>query len=138
MKIINDCIQILPDKQEAYISLAEYYFERGKQNSVESTFRDMLFNNPYDLEGYRTFENYLTESKQYSYADSLFSELILNFENWDEAMANIYWSKGNLAFYQGLESEANNFWEISRNYMQKYLPENHPTIKEVGEINLKK
>jgi len=137
LKIINDCIHIIPDKQEAYISLAEYYLELGKHNSVESTFRDMLFSNPYDLKGYRTFENYLTESKHYSYADSLFSELILNFENWDEAMANIYWSKGNLAFYQGLESEANNFWEISRNYMQKYLPENHPTIKEVGEINLK-
>ncbi len=137
LKIINECIQTLPDKQEAYISLAGYYFERGKQNSAESIFRDMLFNNPYDLEGYRTFENYLMESKQYPYADSLFSELILNFENWDEAMANIYWSKGNLAFYQGLESEAKNFWEISRNYMQKYLPENHPTIKEVGEINLK-
>lgn len=135
IKMINESIQLLPDLQEAYIDLAEFYYIQGNFSQVAKILEKMLLNNPYDLKGYRVIENYLIESKNFSFADTLFEEMILKYENWDEVLANIYWSKGNIAHSRNLPSDANNFWEISRNYMRRYLPENHKLIKQIGQIS---
>ena len=94
----------------------------------------MFLSNPFDLKGYRCLETYLKNTRNYMFADTLFEELQLIYEDWDEVMANIYWSKGNLSYQQNRKTEASRLWEISRNYMRKYLPEDHPLIKQVGEM----
>lgn len=134
---INECIQMLPDAQDAYIDLINYYISDNNTEEIEKLIKQMLLNNPFDLKGYRKTEHYITHNGNFYFGDSLFDEMLMQFENWDEIMANIYWSKGNLAFNQGLESEARKFWEISRNYMRRYLPEDSPTLKQVGKVESK-
>ncbi len=131
---IQDCIRVLPDVQDAYIDLFEYYKSVGENKKAEDVLRRMLINNPYDLKGYRIVEQYIIESQSFFFGDSLFEEMLMKYENSDEVLANVYWSKGNVAYRQGLPSEARKFWEISRNYMRRYLPENSPLLKEVGDL----
>jgi len=131
---INDCIRVIPDVQDAYIDLFEYYKSNGESKKAEDVLRRMLINNPYDLKGYRIVEQYIIESQSFFFGDSLFEEMLMKYENSDEVLANVYWSKGNVAYRQGLPSEARKFWEISRNYMRRYLPENSPLLKEVGDL----
>jgi tetratricopeptide (TPR) repeat protein len=134
IELINECIQLIPEIQEAYLDLTSFYTSKSNYELAEKTYKKMLFNNPFELKGYRNFETYLNMTKNYTVADTLFSELQLMYDNWDEVMANIYWSKGNLAYQKNMKNEATRFWEISKNYMRKYLPENHSLIKKVGEI----
>jgi uncharacterized protein YozE (UPF0346 family) len=137
-QIINDCIRLLPDLQDAYIDLIGYYISRGDSALAEHSFSEMFMKNPFDHQGYQQLEKYIQESKNYQFADSLFDNLIVKYENWDEVLANIYWSRGNIAYSRNLKSDASNFWEISKNYMKRYLPENHSLIKQVGDIAHKK
>jgi len=137
-QIINDCIQLLPDLQDAYIDLIGYYASQGDSVMAENAFSEMFMKNPFDHQGYQQLEKYILESRDYQFADSLFDNLIVKYENWDEVLANIYWSRGNIAYSRNLKSDASNFWEISKNYMKRYLPENHKLIKQVGDIAHKK
>lgn len=134
LQYIEDCIQMLPDVQDAYIDLFQYYEGNGRGEEAEAVLKKMLLANPFDRKGYTVLENYIIKHQNYFFGERLFDEMLLKYENWDEVLANIYWSKGNLAFAQGLKSEAENFWEISRNYMRRYLPENSPLLKQVGDV----
>jgi tetratricopeptide (TPR) repeat protein len=131
---ITECFQLVPELQTAYLDLIEFYNEKQEYNQAEEIFQKMFLSNPFDLKGYRYLEVYLKNTRNYAFADTLFEELQLIYEDWDEVMANIYWSKGNLSYQQNRKTEASRFWEISRNYMRKYLPEDHPLIKQVGEM----
>lgn len=135
---VKEAIQLMPDLQDAYIDLFTFYRERENTEEAGKVLETMLLNNPYDLKGYRVLENYVVEVGSYFFADTLYEEMLVRYENWDEVLANIYWSKGNLAYHQGLNSEAKKFWEISRNYMRHYLPEESPLLQQVGEIQNKK
>ncbi len=137
-ELINDCIQLLPDLQDAYIDLIGYYTSQGDTVMVERSFSEMFMKNPFDRQGYRQLEKYTLDTGHFQFADTLFDKMIVKYENWDEVLANIYWSRGNIAFYRNLKSDASNFWEISKNYMRRYLPENHSLIKKVGDIAQKK
>jgi hypothetical protein len=138
LETIQAGIDLLPDLPDAYLALINYHEARGDSDQVALLFREMLLKNPYELEGYRKLEKYVVNSGAYSLADSLFEIMLLQYENWDEVLANIYWSKGNLAFYRKSKAAANNFWEISRNYMRRYLPEDHLLIRQVGDISQRK
>jgi len=135
--LLKECIQSIPEKQDAYIDLINYYLSDNNTPAVETTIRKMLLHDPYDIKGYRITEKYILNSKNFYFADNLFDEMLMQFENWDEVLANIYWSKGDLAYSQGLETEAHKYWEISRSYMRQYLPEDSELIKEVGQIENK-
>jgi hypothetical protein len=138
LEIINESIQLIPDLQDSYLDLIQFYSSPMKSTKIELLFNEMFMKNPFELSGYRSFENYIVNSENFKFADTLFNTMLFKYENWDEVLANIYWSKGNLAFYQNLPQESGRFWEISRNYMRHYLPANHPVIKQVGSIALKK
>ena len=138
LQFMQNCISLLPDMQTAYLELGNYYHLTGELAKAEKYFKQMLYKNPFDLKGFRALERFVLKEKKFYFADTLFEQLLLKYENWDEALANIYWSKGNLAHAQGLVSEANQFWEISRNYMRQYLPENSPVLKQVGKRAQKK
>ncbi len=131
---IRECTRLLPDMQDAYIDLAKYYESMEHYDQAEKTLRQMMLNNPYDLSGYKILEQYIYKHRRYGFGDKLFDELLVRFENSDEVMANIYLYKGNIAAQQKFTSEAKKFWEISRNYMRKYLPANSPLLKQVGEL----
>ena len=131
---ITECFQLVPELQTAYLDLIEFYNEKQEYNQAEEIFQKMFLANPFDLKGFRFLETYLRNTRNYAFADTLFEELQLIYEDWDEVMANIYWSRGNLSYQQNRKTEASRFWEISRNYMRKYLPEDHPLIKQVGEM----
>lgn len=134
---IQECIDLLPDLQDAYLDLIDFYEARNDSGNVKILFHEMLLSNPYELKGYRKLENYVAHTRNYSLPDSLFELMLVQYENWDEVLANIYWSKGNLAFDQKSLADANNFWEISRNYMRRYLPEDHKLIRQVGDLSQK-
>ncbi len=134
---LKECIYLIPEKQEAYIDLINYYLSEGNTPAVETTIKKMLIHDPYDKKGYKITEKYILNSKNFYFADNLFDEMLMQFENWDEVLANIYWSKGDLVYAQGLETEAHKYWEISRSYMRQYLPEDSELIKEVGQIENK-
>ena len=138
LEIINESIQLIPDLQDGYLDLIQFYSSPMQSEKIESLYNEMFMKNPFELSGYRSFENYIVNSENYQFADTLFNSMLLKYENWDEVLANIYWSKGNLAYYQKLAEESSRFWEISRNYMKRYLPANHSLIKQVGSIALKK
>lgn len=137
LQLINECLKTNSEAQEAYIDLIDYYISNGDTTIVEHTFTEMFLNNPFDRPGYNRLEKYIVSSGHFKFADSLFDRMILKYENWDEALANIYWSKGNIAYHRNLTSEASSFWELSRNYMRKYLPEDHSILKQVGELSRK-
>ncbi len=132
---IRQCLQTIPDLQDAYIDLFKYYEDHGMGEQAEKVLKKMLLTNPYDREGYSVLESYILRQKNFYFGDTLFEEMLLKYENWDEVLANIYWSKGNLAYYQGLKSEAEKFWEISRNYMRRYLNQDDPLFKQVGQVS---
>jgi tetratricopeptide (TPR) repeat protein len=138
VELIHKCIQLIPEIQNAYLDLVNFYTNTSEFELADGTYKQMFLANPFDLKGYRNFEAYLNKTKNYTFADTLFEEMQLMYDNWDEVMANIYWSKGNLAYSQNLLKESRRFWEISRNYMRRYLPENHSLIKQVGSIVAKK
>lgn len=138
LKTINESIQLIPDLQDSYLDLIQFYSSPMQSEKIEPLYAEMFMTNPFERGGYRSFENYIVNSENYPFADSLFNTMLLKYENWDEVLANIYWSKGNLAFHKKFTSESSRFWEISRNYMRRYLPANHSQIKQVGSIALKK
>ena len=135
---IQECIDLFPDLQDAYLDLIDYQEARNDSTKVKALLNDMLLNNPYELMGYRKLESYVSGTRNYSFSDSLFELMQVQYENWDEVLANIYWSKGNLAFYQKSTAQANNYWEISRNYMRRYLPADHKLMRQVGDLSQKK
>lgn len=132
---ISDCIQIFPDAQEAYLDLLAYYEERNDPERLQKIVRQMLLNNPYSEKGYKYLERYCVKNNDYHFAESLFEELMIAFEHSDEAMGNIYRFRGNLLFRQGLEEEAKKLWDISRNYFNRFLPEDSPILKQIGDIS---
>ena len=131
---LQECIRLLPDVQDAYLDLIQYHVQDENYDQAEETFRQMLLHNPFDLQGYRALEKYVLKTGHYFFASKLFDEMLLKFENSDEVMANVYRFKGNLAYFQGMPEEAKKFWELSRNYLKRYLPPNSPLIKEVGDL----
>ena len=131
---LKECIRILPDVQDAYLDLIDYYLWDEKYDQAEETFRQMLLNNPFDLQGYKALVKYVLKTGHYLFASKLFDEMLLKFENSDEVMANVYRFKGNLAYFQDMPEEAKKFWELSRNYLKRYLPPHSPLIREVGDI----
>ena len=136
-KYIQECIQVFPDRQDAYLALLRYYDERKEVDNIEETVVRMLSENPYDLPGYNFLETFVLKYKRYSFSEKLFENLMLSHENSDQAMGNIYWYRGNLVFQQGMNEEARKMWEISRSYFRKYLPEDDPVLKKIGSINQK-
>jgi hypothetical protein len=134
LELTYESIQLIPDLQDGYLDLIQFYTSPLKPKKIDSLYTEMFMKNPFELNGYRSFENYVIESDNFQFADSLFNSMLLKYENWDEVLANIYWSKGNLSYNQKLIPESNRFWEISRNYMKRYLPANHLLIKQVGSV----
>lgn len=132
-RYMEACISLLPDVQTAYLELGKHYQAANNLILAEKYFKQMLYQNPFDLKGFREFERFVLQEKNFYYADTLFEQLLLKYENWEEALANIYWSRGNLAYARGLVSEADKFWQISRNYLRRFLPENSPVLKQVGK-----
>jgi Tfp pilus assembly protein PilF len=136
-KYIQECIEVLPDRQDAYLALLRYYDERKDVDKIEETVLKMLSENPYDLPGYNFLESFVLKYKRYSFGEKLFETLMLSHENSDHVMGNIYWYRGNIVFQQGMNEEARKMWEISRSYFRKYLPEDDPVLKKIGSINQK-
>ena len=132
---ISDCIQIFPDAQEAYLDLLLYYEDRNDPEPLQKIMRQMLLNNPYGEKGYKYLERYCVKSSDYSFAESLFEEMMIAFEYSDEAMGNIYRFRGNLLFRRGYEEDARKLWDISRNYFNRFLPEDSPVLKQIGDIS---
>jgi len=136
-KYINECIRLLPDRQESYLALLEYYDQNKDVDKMEKSIRTMLDNNPYDLAGYNFLENFVVKYDRYLFSEQLFANLMMKHENSDQVMGNIHWYRGNIAFHQGMVEEAKKLWEISRNYFSKYLPEDDPLLKKIGNISQK-
>lgn len=136
-KYINECIRLLPDRQESYIALLEYYDQNRNVDKMEKIIRTMLDKNPYDLAGYDFLEDFVVKYDRYAFSEQLFTNLMMKHENSDQVMGNIHWYRGNIAFHQGMVEEAKKLWEISRNYFSKYLPEDDPVLKKIGNISQK-
>jgi hypothetical protein len=137
IKYIKNCIELLPDEQSCYLSLLEFYDEKQNINEIEKlTFR-MLEHNPYDLEGFNYTENVIIKYNRFLLGEKVFENIILKYENMDWAMGNVYLFRGNLLFKQGMPEEAKKMWEISRNYFGKYLPEDDPIFKDIGQMSNK-
>lgn len=132
---IYECTKLLPDKQESYIALAEYYDQKKNVDKIEEVVSEMLAENPFDLPGYNYLENFVLKYDRYLFEEKLFENMMLNFENSYQVTGNIYWYRGNLFFHQGMNEEAKKLWEISRSYFSKYLPEDDPIFKKIGNIN---
>lgn len=136
-KYINECIELLPDKQESYIALLEYYDNQKNADKMEELITKMLKENPFDLEGYNYLQDFVLKYNRYLFGEKLFESMMLNFENSYQVIGNIYWYRGNLVFHQGMNEEAKKLWEISRSYFSKYLPDEDPIFKKIGNINQK-
>lgn len=136
-KYINECIRLLPDRQESYLALLEYYDQNKNVDKMETIIRTMLNKNPYDLAGYTFLENFVVKYDRYVFSEQLFANLMMKHENSDQVMGNIHWYRGNIAFHQGMVEVAKKLWEISRNYFSKYLPEDDPVLKRIGNISQK-
>ena len=137
LKYINKCIQLLPDEQSCYLSLLKYYDEKQNVDEMEKVIFQMLGHNPYDLEGFNYVENFIIKYNRFLLGEKLFENIILKYENIDQVMGNAYLFRGNLFFNQGMPEEAKKMWEISKNYFGKYLPENDPIFKGIGQISNK-
>lgn len=137
-RYVNDASNLIPDDQNAYLTLIDFYESQSDTAELRHTITNMLLKNPFDREGYCALERYVIGFGDKAFADSLFTDLQVKYENWDEALGNIYWSKGNLAFQAGKLTEASKLWEISRSYFKKVLPENHPNFKKIGKDFTKK
>jgi hypothetical protein len=61
--------------------------------------------------------------------------MMIVFEHSDEAMGNIYRFRGNLMLHRGFTEEARKLWDISRKYYSRFLPEDSPVLKQVGDIS---
>ncbi len=129
-----EAIHLLPDQQDAYLDVMEYYDRREDVATIEKLVREMLKNNPYDRKGFEYLEKFVVKYNNFLFSEKLFEELIVQFESSDEAMGNIYLYRGNILFRQGLADEARKLWEISRSYFKKCLPENHPIFKQIGNV----
>ncbi|NOX37337.1 MAG: hypothetical protein GXO78_07355 [Calditrichaeota bacterium] len=129
-----EAIHLLPDQQDAYLDVMEYYDRKGEVATIENLIREMLKNNPYDRKGFEYLEKFVVKYNNFLFSEKLFEELIVKFESSDEAMGNIYMYRGNILFRQGLTDEARKLWEISRGYFKKCLPENHPIFKQIGNV----
>lgn len=132
---IQECIQLLPDRQECYIALLKYHDEKKNVDQMEEIILDMLGNNPYDLPGYNYLEEFVVKYNRYLFSEKLFENMMLTFEHSDHVMGNIYWYRGNLFFHQGLTEEAKKLWEISRSYFSKFLKTDDPVFKRIGNIS---
>lgn len=132
---IAECIQISPDIQDAYIDLLAYYEEKNDAANSRRVLRQMLLNNPYEEKGYKSLERFSVKRNEYPFAEKLLEELMLRFEHYDEAMGNIYRFRGNLAFHQGFADDAKKLWDLSRRYFSRCLPEDHPILKQIGDVS---
>ena len=134
---IDECIKLLPDREEAYIALAQYYDQKKNVDKIEEIVSEMLAKNPFDLQGYNYLENFVLKYDRYLFGEKLFENMMLNFDNSYQVTGNIYWYRGNLSYHQGMNEEARKLWEISRSYFSKYLPEDDPIFKKIGNVNQK-
>lgn len=134
---VLDAIQLLPDQQGAYLDLLAYYDTADDWDQMKKIIEQMLLNNPYDSDGFEALEKYAVKFNDFLFSENLFEKLIMKYENYDQIMGNIYWFRGNLLYRQGMLSEARKFWEISRSYFRKYLPEDSPFLKQIGNVNKK-
>lgn len=130
-----ECIQIFPDMQATYIDLLAYYDEKHDTENSHKIIRLMLINNPYEERGYKYLERYCVKEGDYQFGEQLFEEMMVLFEHSDEAMGYIYRFRGNLLFHQGLTDDAKKLWDISRNYFSRFLPEDSPMLKQIGDIS---
>ncbi len=135
MDYITECIQLSPDIQDAYIDLLAYYEEKNDPANSRRTLRQMLLNNPYEDKGYKSLERFSVKRNEYPFGEKLLEELMLRFEHYDEAMGNIYRFRGNLMFHQGYADEAKKLWDLSRRYFSRCLPEDHPMLKQIGDVS---
>ncbi len=129
------CIRYFPDRQDVYIDLLNYYHSNEQRQKERKMIREMLLNNPYRVMGYKYLEKYSLRNNNFTFADSLFEELIMKYEVDEEVLGNVYRFRGNLAFHQGLTEDARKLWEISRNYYRYLFPDDDLRIREVGDIS---
>ena len=134
LEYINEAIHLIPDQQAAYLNLLDYYDQNQDVSKMENVFREMFQYNPYDRKGYEYLEKFVVKYHNYLFSEKLFERLILRNENSDEALGNIYWSRGDIAYHQGLIEDAQRYWNISRDYFRKYLPPDHPVFKQIGSL----
>ncbi len=135
MDAITDAIQFLPDQQQAYLLLIDYYDENGQIQEAETVFRQMLLHNPYDRPGFRRLEQFVVKHNDFLFSESLFEELVVKYENNDEVLGNLYWFRGNILWKQGLAEEAQQMWQLATKYLKKCYPPNHSIFKEIGKIS---
>lgn len=132
---ILSCIQLFPDNPEAYLDLFTYYEETEKIDRIKDFIRQLLMNNPYDEASFKYLEKFCVKYHEYEFGISLFEDMMVQYEYSDEAMGNIYRFRGNLMFHQGDTEQAKKFWDVSRSYFIRYLPEDHPKLKQIGDIS---
>ena len=70
IELIKECIQLIPEIQEAYLDLTRFYTDHSNYDLAEKTYKQMLTANPFELKGYRNFETYLSKTKNYAVADT--------------------------------------------------------------------
>ncbi len=131
---ISECLDLLPDYQQAYLDLAGYHESRGQTEKAESVLRRMFLANPYDVAGYQFLEAYSGRQGIFYFGEALLEDLLLRHEMSDKVRGNIHFCRGNLLYRQGMFYAADRQWEISRSYYRKCLPGDSPLLQQVGEL----
>jgi hypothetical protein len=135
LEYITECLRLSPDNQDAYLDLLAFYDSRNEVEKAKTLVREMLMQNPYDEGGYKYLERFIVKQNDYGFGEKLFEEMTVWFEHSDEVMGNIYRFRGNLFFYRGQTEQAKNQWDISRKYFSRFLPEDSPVLKQVGDVS---
>lgn len=131
----QQCLRLLPARQEAYLDLCKYLAETNQFEREAQTLTDMLLNDPLDDAGYQYLVKFCVRQDDFRFGDQLLDRMAYRFEHSDAAMGNIYRFRGNLSFMKGDAEEARKLWEVSRSYFGRFLPEDHPLFKEIGDIS---
>ncbi|HQU71143.1 MAG: hypothetical protein KDI06_06565 [Calditrichaeota bacterium] len=131
----NKCLNLLPGKQDAYLDLIGYFANQLADRRVEKLFRQMLLENSYQFRGFEALEKHALKTGNYDFAEDLLETLLERFEYSDEALGHIYRCRGDLASQQGNAGEARRFWDISRNYYYRFLPEDDPVFRQIGQLD---
>ncbi|GEM_PF-3295178 len=132
---ILQCLQLFPDDDTAYLDLLDYYESKSDLTRMKKIIRQMLLNNPYDEKGFKYLERFCVKNFEFDFGIALFDEMMVKYEYSDQAMGNIYRFRGDLLFQQGNVDEARRLWDVSRSYFIRYLPEDSPQLKEIGDVS---
>ncbi|MGH1366807.1 MAG: tetratricopeptide repeat protein [Calditrichia bacterium] len=135
LEYMTRCIHIMPDQQDAYLDLIDFYLDKQDLKRVEQLLNAMLLHNAYNAPGFKALERYCSKSGDFAFADKIFEQLMGICEHSDECMGNIYQYRGNMLYYQGLIDQAKTQWDLSRRYFARILPQDDIKFREIGAIS---